>query len=162
MKTPCISVLFALFLPFLAPAARYSIVPAAHAQNPIQVSFASETAILEAGRALSLEYGSRPPYSGPAFAKNEPLSPDEAQAVIPYLGACESRWTVIKEVDSNGFYSYGPLQIQSSTAALFNSLDHTSYNPMIPFQAIDLTEIALEHGYLSRWTCAKIIGAIAQ
>ncbi|HEX4310104.1 MAG TPA: hypothetical protein VHZ25_08745 [Acidobacteriaceae bacterium] len=160
MKNPICIAAFFLASIFAFPA-RYSVLPVAQAQTSPQVIFASETAILEAGQRLSAEYGSRPPYSGPVFVKNEPLSPEQAQAVIPYLGACESLWRVIKEVDSNGLYSYGPLQMQSSTAALFNSLDHTTYDPMIPFQAIDLTEIALEHGYLSRWTCARIIGAVA-
>jgi hypothetical protein len=158
LKTLCVAAFLAIFT---LPSARYSVIPSAEAQSPAQVNFQPETAILEAGQQLSIEYGSRPPYSGPTFAKNEPLSPDEAQAVIPYLGACESRWKVVKEVDSNGFYSYGPLQIQSSTAALFNSLDHTAYDPMNPFDAIDLTEIALEHGYLYRWSCAKILGIVS-
>lgn len=155
MKTSCIAALF-LVLISLFPA-RYSIVPSAQAQSPSQVNFQPETAILEAGQRLSLEYGSRPPYGGPAVAKFADLSPEQAHAVIPYLGACESRWKIVKEVDSNGFYSYGPLQIQSSTAALFNSLDHTAYDPMIPFQAIELAEIALEHGYLYRWSCSSIL-----
>lgn len=154
MKTSCIAALF-LALISLFPA-RYSIVPSAQAQSPAQVNFQPETAILEAGQRLSLEYGSWPPYGGPAVVKFADLSPEQAHAVIPYLGACESRWKVVKEVDSNGFYSYGPLQIQSSTAALFNSLEHTAYDPMKPFDAIDLTEIALEHGYLYRWSCASI------
>lgn len=158
MKTPCIAALFLALV--LAFPARYSVVPVALAKAPSSSISAPEIAVLEAGQHLSAEYGSRPPYSGPVIAKNEPISPEQAQAVIPYLGACESRWRVIKEVDSNGFYSYGPLQIQSSTAALFNSLDHTAYDPMIPFQAIDLTEIALEHGYLYRWSCAKILGIV--
>jgi hypothetical protein len=156
MKTPiCIAALFLAFISLFP--ARYDVVPVAQAKASYSSISAPEVAVLEAGQALSLEYGSRPPYNGPAFPKNYDLSPDQAQAVIPYLGACESRWKVIKEVDSNGFYSYGPLQIQSSTAALFNSLDHTAYDPMVPFQAIDLTEIALEHGYLYRWSCAGIL-----
>jgi hypothetical protein len=27
---------------------------------------------------------------------------------------------------------------------------------MIPAQALQLAQIAIEHGYLDRWTCAKI------
>jgi hypothetical protein len=126
------------------------------------VQISPALAVLEAGQELSAVYSSRPPYSGPTFAKNEPLSPEEAQMVIPYLGACESRWRIIKEVDSNGFYSYGPLQIQSSTATLFNSIEGTSYDPMIPTQAIELAEIAIEHGYLYRWSCAKILAIVRQ
>jgi hypothetical protein len=106
---------------------------------------------------LSLEYGSRPPYTGPAFLKNEPLSPEQAQKVIPYLIACESRDKSVKIIDSNGFYSYGILQMQSSTVAMFNSIDHTVLDPMIPAQAVELAEIAIERGYLSRWSCARIL-----
>jgi hypothetical protein len=157
LKKLCVALFIALFAPRV-----YAISPAValSGKNVPSPLFAPEIAILETGQRLSAQYGSRPPYNGPPFLKNEPLSPEQAAQVIPYLGACESRWRVIKEVDDNGFYSYGPLQIQSSTAALFNSLDHTSYNPMIPFQAIDLTEIALEHGYLDRWSCARLIGLI--
>jgi hypothetical protein len=59
-------------------------------------------------------------------------------------------------VDSNGFYSYGILQMQSSTAAMFNSIEGTDYDPMRPLEAVSLAEIAIEHGYLSRWSCARI------
>jgi hypothetical protein len=48
------------------------------------------------------------------------------------------------------------LQIQSSTVALFNSLDRTNLDPMIPAQAVQLAEIAIENGYLSRWSCSLI------
>lgn len=113
-------------------------------------------AVLIEAHRLSLQYGSRPPYAGPAFPKNEPLSPDQANSVIPYLIACESRDKSIKDVDSNGFYSYGILQMQSSTAALFNSLDHTDLDPIIPAQAVQLAEIAIENGYLYRWSCATL------
>lgn len=112
------------------------------------------------GHRLSIEYGSRPPYTRPAFPKNEPLSIDQADAVIPYLIACESRDRSIKIVDSNGYYSYGPLQIQNSTAELFNSIGHTDLDPMVPVQAVQLAEIAIENGYLYRWSCARILGII--
>lgn len=62
----------------------------------------------------------------------------------------------VKDVDSNGFYSYGVLQMQSSTVALFNSIARTTLDPMIPAQAVQLAEIAIEQGYLYRWSCAKI------
>lgn len=61
----------------------------------------------------------------------------------------------MKTIDSNGYWSYGILQIQSSTAALFNSLEPS--DPMNPAQAVDLAEIAIEHGYLYRWSCALIL-----
>jgi hypothetical protein len=109
---------------------------------------------------LSLEYGSRPAYSGPALPKNESLSPEQAETVIPYHIASESRDKSVKDVDSNGFYSYGILQMQSSTVALFNGLDHTDLDPMIPAQAVQLAEIAIENGYLYRWSCASILGII--
>ena len=48
--------------------------------------------------------------------------------------------------------------MQSSTVALFNSFENTTYSPMIPFQANDPAEIALDHGYLYRWSCAHISG----
>lgn len=141
---------------FLACPARYSIVPQVEAQSAPAVSFEAAIPVLEAGQRLSLQYGSRPPYTGPAFAKDESLSPDDAQTVIPYLIACESEARSVKRVDSNGFYSYGILQMQSSTAAMFNSIEGTDYDPMRPLEAVSLAEIAIEHGYLSRWSCARI------
>lgn len=94
--------------------------------------------------------------TGPVFTQKQPLVAADARKVIPYLIACESRDQNVKIVDSNGFYSYGILQMQSSTAALFNSIENTSYDPMIPIEAEQLAEIAIEHGYLSRWSCASL------
>lgn len=80
----------------------------------------------------------------------------QADSVIPYLIACESRDKNVKDVDSNGFYSYGILQMQSSTAVFFNSLENTHYDPMIPTEAVELAEIAIRHGYLYRWSCSAL------
>jgi hypothetical protein len=50
-------------------------------------------AVLIETHRLSNEYGSRPLYNGPAVPKNCDLCPEQADAVIPYLIACESRDT---------------------------------------------------------------------
>jgi hypothetical protein len=110
---------------------------------------------------LSIRYGSRPPSTGLVFPKNASLTSEQAEAVIPYLIACESRDKSVKIVDLNGYYSYGILQVQSSTAARFNSIEGTAYDPMIPEQAVDLAEIAIQSGYLYRWSCAKILGIVS-
>jgi hypothetical protein len=46
--------------------------------------------------------------------------------------------------------------MQSSTVALFNSIEHNHYDPMIPAQEIELAEIAVAHRFLYRWSCAGI------
>jgi hypothetical protein len=160
VKTVCASLilLFSLILPHpginhVQAAQTPTVIP-----RPLPTpQIPPEIAILEPGQRLSAEYGSRPPYKGPTFLKNEPLTTPDAQMVIPYLIACESHGKVEKTVDSNWYWSYGILQVQSSTAADFNAIDHTGYDPMVPFQAIDLAEIAIEHGYLARWSCASIV-----
>jgi hypothetical protein len=152
----------ALFTAIFVPRV-YAISPAAApgGNAALQAEFEPEMAVLMEAHRLSLEYGSRPPYNGPAFPKNYDLSPDQGDMVIPYLVACESRDKSIKDIDSNFFYSYGILQMQSSTVALFNSIDHTDLDPMIPVQAVQLAEIAIEHGFLSRWSCSSLENIVA-
>lgn len=143
-------------LPILAHPAVVSVVSTPQAESLATGQISQTLGILEASHELSVKYGSRPPYSGPRFAQKQALDEADTQNVIPYLIACESRDHSVKIVDSNGFYSYGILQMQSSTAALFNSLEGTHYDPMKPVEAVELAEIAIEHGYLYRWSCASI------
>lgn len=116
--------------------------------------------VLSVARSLISQYGSRPPYTLQKANIGQQMIPSQADSIIPYLIACESQLRNVIIVDSNGYYSYGILQIQSSTAADFNAIEHTHYDPMIPAQAIELSEIALEHGYIARWSCAKILKII--
>jgi hypothetical protein len=58
----------------------------------------------------------------------------------------------MKDLVSDGFYSYGIGQEQSSTIADFNRLVDQNWNAMIPAQAVESMQWALENGFLDRWS----------
>jgi hypothetical protein len=153
----CVALFTAIFVPRI-----YAISPvvAPRATAPPGPDSGSGLAVLIEAHRLSNEYGSRPLYNSPAVPKNSDFSLEQTDAVIPYLIACESRDRRIKDVDSNGFYSYGILQIQSSTVASSNGIDHTDFDPITPVQAVQRAEIAIQNGYLHRWSCAHILGVV--
>jgi hypothetical protein len=62
----------------------------------------------------------------------------------------------VKIVDSNGYYSYGVLQIQSSTWAQFEKQSGLSGDPMNSVDAVQMALWAVEHGYAWKWSCAKL------
>lgn len=159
-KSLCI-LCFLVFASIFATPVCYSVLPIAQAQSPAAGQISTAIGILIEGHELSLKYGSRPPYLGPRFAPKQPLDDADAQNVIPYLIACESRDHSVKIVDSNGFFSYGIGQEQSSTIADFNAQAHEHWNPMNPIDAVASMEWALEHGYLYRWSCASILKIVS-
>ncbi len=79
-------------------------------------------------------------------------------AVIQKLIRCESQGQNRKEVDSNGYYSYGILQYQSSTWNGWSRRSGIMGNPMVPADAIRMAEWAIaQPGLLGHWTCAHIL-----
>lgn len=154
MKSICTAA--ALFCLLLAPSARYSVIPQAAAETPAISDFSQITGILEQAQALFAEYGSRPPYTGPQFAKNKPLSVAQAEMVLPYILACESGARNISEIDSNHKMSRGPAQFQDAT---WKERQEASGIPGAPTQAIPAVEMSLwslENGYIAQWSCARL------
>lgn len=72
------------------------------------------------------------------------------------LVKCESDYTSIKRIDSNGYYSYGILQFQSSTWNHWSVVSGYVGDPMNPYDAISMAEWAIDHGMIRAWSCARI------
>jgi hypothetical protein len=70
---------------------------------------------------------------------------------------CESQNTNIARMDSNHLMSYGILQFNgTSTWNSFSALADVSGTPMNPAAAISTADWMISHGFLDRWTCARI------
>ena|ERR1700691_3795918 len=163
MKPQWIPLFLALVLaPFAAPAAVYSIQLKTPLSAPILGSAATSTAedvLTEAGQLLN-QYGIRPYWSNLPFSDGEDVPPDEAPDVVAHLITCESQGRSVKHIDDNGYYSYGVLQIQSSTWSQFEASSGIEGDPMNATTAISVGIWAVENGYLSKWSCAKILRMI--
>jgi hypothetical protein len=96
------------------------------------------------------------------FLKGENVPAAQAPDVVAHLIACESQGVSVKRVDSNGYYSYGVGQIQSSTWQFFQNKSGLSGDPMNPTDAISMMLWAIENGYLSRWSCAEILRVVEE
>jgi hypothetical protein len=93
--------------------------------------------------------------SGNKWHYNVPFPVSNAQT-IEKLISCESSGENVARLDSNHKMSYGILQFQSSTWADFSKLSGIDGGPMNPAAAIEMADWAINHGFLSRWTCARI------
>jgi hypothetical protein len=83
-------------------------------------------------------------------------------ATIEALITCESSGVNISRPDSNGLISWGVLQYNgTSTWADFSRVSGLSGSPINPPDAIRLRDWAIDHGFLGRWTCAKILHLVA-
>ena len=80
-------------------------------------------------------------------------SPESPSPIVAQLIRCESGGRNVKIVDSNGYYSYGILQIQSSTWNWWSEMAGIKGNPMIPQDAIKVANWAVANGYGPHWTC---------
>lgn len=84
---------------------------------------------------------------------------------IEKLIQCESQGINITKPDSDGRYSFGILQfhagptntMQSSTWELFSKASGITGSPMIPEDAIRLTDWAINHGLINHWSCYGIL-----
>lgn len=82
---------------------------------------------------------------------------DPNLATIHALIKCESQGVNVARIDSNGKMSYGILQYQMATWKEWERLSGIQGSPMDEATAIRMAEWAIPHGYISRWTCAKIL-----
>lgn len=109
------------------------------------------------------------PIEKPVTVKIQPINPIYTKADIqelvdqtPYpqifdkLIGCESQWTNIARIDSNGKMSYGILQFQQSTWDGFAPRAGVTSTPMNPVSALKVATYMIKNGYLARWTCAKL------
>jgi len=146
-----------IFAPILASSRIEAVRPSRDACNSeILAGHCLLASILTTTDRLVAEYGSRPPYSGQIFASGERLTPEQAIYALPYVIACESEDKSVKIVDSNGYYSYGIAQIQSSTWAGFVKDSGLGGDPMVKNDAVRMALWAFEHGYADLWSCARI------
>lgn len=91
----------------------------------------------------------------PEIIKEE-IQKSKYPTIIDKLVDCESDYTAIKRIDRNGYYSYGILQYQSSTARDFSKRSGIKTDPMNPVEAIRLTEWAIDEKLGFHWSCWKI------
>lgn len=163
MKRVWIPLFLALILaPFSAPAAVYSVQPQSRVLAPILGGNSTSTAatiLIEAHELLN-HYGIRPIWPNSPFSEGEDVPADEAPDVIAHLVTCESQGVSVKHLDSNNHYSYGVLQIQSSTWAEFEASSGIEGDPMNATTAISVGLWAVENGFLAKWSCAKILKII--
>lgn len=144
-----------LFLAFVP----YRVVHIAGASDNASNSgvFGQDSAILFEAQSLYAKYWARPPYKGPVFAKNEPLTVDQAETVLPYILACESGGRDVSELDSNHKMSRGPAQYQDETWKERQASSGIPGKPTEAIPAIQISLWSLEHGYISQWSCSKIL-----
>lgn len=77
------------------------------------------------------------------------------------LMRCESQFTVISRIDSNGVYSDGPLQFNrgpknTMEGGTWNDMSQRSGidgSPMDPIAAIKISDWMIDHGFGPRWSC---------
>jgi hypothetical protein len=85
----------------------------------------------------------------------------ENSSTIEQLIQCESQGVNVARPDSNGLISWGIGQFNgTSTWADFSNASGILGNPLVPDDAIRMMDWAISHGYLYRWTCAKILRLI--
>ena len=163
MKPLCISLFLGLIsAPFFAPTAVYSV----QAQTPLSgqnlapAPPSTAASILIEAHELLNQYGIRPYWPHLPFSEGEDVPADEAPDVLAHLITCESQGVSVKHLDSNDRYSYGVLQIQSSTWAEFEASSGIEGDPMNATTAISVGLWAVQNGYLSKWLCARILGLL--
>lgn len=84
---------------------------------------------------------------------------------IEQLIQCESSGKNISSPDSGDIYSDGILRyhrgpkntMQSSTWQLFSEASGIQGSPIVPADAIRMTDWAISNGLISHWTCARIL-----
>jgi hypothetical protein len=112
--------------------------------------------VLIKAHELLNSYGNRPHWSYKPFQQGEDVPASQSVEVVAHLIACESESHSVKIVDSNDYFSYGVLQIQSSTWAQFEHKSGLTGDPMNSVDAVQMGLWAVEHGYAWKWSCAKL------
>lgn len=113
--------------------------------------------------SLTATYHVHPPQtpytviSGRGWAYTVPFEVHNT-STIERLIQCESQGVNIARPDSNGLLSYGILQFNgTSTWSDFSAKSGIMGSPMYPADAIRMADWAIDHGFLARWSCAKIL-----
>lgn len=79
---------------------------------------------------------------------------------------CESDWVNISRPDSNNRISDGLLQFNRGASNILGSGTWADMeqrfkfygSPIIPSDAIRMADMMIDAGFISRWTCAKMLG----
>ena len=95
---------------------------------------------------------------GVSYAAAEPLY--EHADIITKLIRCESQGKNVKILDTNGYYSYGILQFQSSTWNGWSKASGIKGSPMVREDAMRMADWAIDRGLLYHWSCAKKLGLL--
>lgn len=125
--------------------------------TPVQSKTVSvQSAVWEKAKELVAEYGTRPPYPGPRIIPGAPQSAMTAQAVAPYVLACESGARDVGcHIDSNGLLSCGPAQFQKWKTH-WEPVLHVYGSPTNTTTAVTALVKAIQMGFIGQWSCAKI------
>jgi hypothetical protein len=70
---------------------------------------------------------------------------------------CESQNTNVARMDSNGLMSYGILQFNGTST--WNTFGASS-SAMNPIAAVKVADWMITHGFIRRWTFARLTGLI--
>ena len=82
-------------------------------------------------------------------------------AIIQKLIQCESQGVNISKPDSDGIVSAGILQFHADgTWQDMERLSGFRGSPLIPSDAIFLADWMIGHGFLRRWSCARVTGLL--
>src|SRR5712691_8100525 len=79
--------------------------------------------------------------------------------IIEKLIGCESQGVNISRPDSDGIFSDGILQFhRDGTWEDMVQRGGPPGSPIIPDQALRMADWMIAHGFLHRWSCARILG----
>jgi len=145
IKTPYFLALFLLTL-ILGSVALYKPLSASTVYETIPAPETRPQTIVSGKTALGRTWV----YLVPFEVKN--------REIIEKLIGCESQGVNVSRPDSNGVISWGILQYNgTSTWGEFSRMSGILGTPVNPPDAIRLTDWAIDHGFLSRWSCARIL-----
>jgi hypothetical protein len=143
-KLLCFSALliYLVFPPILARPAVYSVIAASPSHE---------------GVAGQISPGNGAPVHYSQVEINQMLARTVNTYDLRKLIQCESQNTNIARMDSNGKISFGLLQFNGTdTWSQFAPLAGVSGTAMNPTAAIQVADWMISHGFLDRWTCARI------
>lgn len=91
---------------------------------------------------------------------NAVIFDSKIEIIVSKLIECESGGKSVRIVDSNGYYSYGILQFQKRTWDWWSGMSGITGDPMNNDDAKTMARWAIKNGYLSHWSCARILGLL--
>lgn len=158
--------------PFLSARAVYLIPGHPEAENAPQsaaeagngVSEPPVNPVYQTAVTLFKQDGHHPLWSRARLLPGASTTPALADAIIPYLIACESGTEsdpkIVDGIDSNGLVSRGILQFQDPTWEDWSRASGMTGSPDNINDSITMAEWAIEHGLLDHWTCSFLTGVI--